>query len=253
MTRPEFFVLNPYGVTTLSIMLVSWLEDFIQSQSGKYVLFGDMNEVQSEQKCRGSIFSRNEADVFNSFINNVGLIDLPMGGHKFTWMNKARSKLSKLDIFLISKEVLSLLLNIKIISLDRLWSDHTPILLRCNKCDFGLVLFKIYHSWFTREGIEEVIISEFNNLANLAVGRKLLFHEKLKELKPKIKQWVAITKSNEDTYKQVVMKDLRILDDKIDVGLALSDDRDARIKILQEADILSKFDVMDTILKARVK
>ncbi|GJV49828.1 RNA-directed DNA polymerase, eukaryota, reverse transcriptase zinc-binding domain protein [Tanacetum coccineum] len=177
--------------------------DFMQSHSGKYVLFGDMNEVRSEQERRGSIFSRNKVDVSNSFIDNAGLIGLPIGVYMFTWMNKAGSKLSKLDRFLISEEVLSFLHDIKVTSLDPLWSDHTPILLDCNKCDFGLVPFKLYHSWFTRE-----------------------------ELKPKIKQWVAITKSHEDTSKQVVMKDLRIPDEKIDVGLALSDDHDARIKLL---------------------
>nr|GEX99420.1 RNA-directed DNA polymerase, eukaryota, reverse transcriptase zinc-binding domain protein [Tanacetum cinerariifolium]GEY33101.1 RNA-directed DNA polymerase, eukaryota, reverse transcriptase zinc-binding domain protein [Tanacetum cinerariifolium] len=75
-----------------------------EEKSGKDILFGDMNEVRSEQERRGSIFSRNEADVFNSFINNTGLIDLPMGGHMFMWTNKFGSKLSKLDRFLIFEE-----------------------------------------------------------------------------------------------------------------------------------------------------
>ncbi|GJW58701.1 RNA-directed DNA polymerase, eukaryota, reverse transcriptase zinc-binding domain protein [Tanacetum coccineum] len=248
-------MINLYGPHDPLAKVALWKKvwDFMQSYSGKYVLFGDMNEVRSKQERRGSIFSRNEAGVFNSFINNAVRIDLPMGVRMFTWMNKARSKLSKLDRFLISEEVLSLLPDIKITSLDRLWSDHTLILLHCNKCDFGPVPFKIYHSWFTREGIDEVITFEFNNLANPTIGRKLIFHEKLKELKPKIKQWVSITKSNKHTRKHVVMKDLRILYDKIDAGLALSDDRDARIKLLQEANILANFEAVDTIQKARVK
>nr|GEV40391.1 copia protein [Tanacetum cinerariifolium] len=37
---------------------------------------------------------------------DVALIDLPMGGRMFTWMNKSGSKLSKLDRFLISNSVL---------------------------------------------------------------------------------------------------------------------------------------------------
>ncbi|GJY64199.1 putative RNA-directed DNA polymerase, eukaryota, reverse transcriptase zinc-binding domain protein [Tanacetum coccineum] len=212
-----------------------------------------MNEVRIVQERRGFTFSRNEADVFNTFISNTGLIDLPMGGHMFTWTNKAGSKLSKLDRFLIFEEVISLLPDIKITSLDLLWSDHTPILLHCSKCDFGPILFKFYHSWFNREGIHDVIISEFNNLASPSDGSKLLFHEKLKALKPKIKHWVATTKSNEVSRKQVLLKDLSVLDDKIDAGLASSDDHETRIKLLQEADTLTNFDAMDTIQKARVK
>ncbi|GJS75903.1 hypothetical protein Tco_0725784 [Tanacetum coccineum] len=34
-----------------------------------------------------------------------GLVDLPIGGRSFTWMNKAGTKLSKLDRFLISEDV----------------------------------------------------------------------------------------------------------------------------------------------------
>nr|GEU98550.1 RNA-directed DNA polymerase, eukaryota, reverse transcriptase zinc-binding domain protein [Tanacetum cinerariifolium] len=83
--------------------------------------------------------------------------------------------------------------------------------------------------------------------------RKLLSHEKIKELKPKIKQWVATNKRNEDTRKKDLMKDLRILDDKIEAGLALNDDCDKHIKILQEDHNLANLEDMYTIQKARVK
>ncbi|GKC98427.1 hypothetical protein Tco_1168702, partial [Tanacetum coccineum] len=49
------------------------------------------------------------------------------------------------------------------------------------------------------------------------------------------------------------MKDLRILDDKIEAGLASNDDRDKRINIHQEAHNLANLKDMDTIQKARVK
>ncbi|GKA57864.1 putative RNA-directed DNA polymerase, eukaryota, reverse transcriptase zinc-binding domain protein [Tanacetum coccineum] len=254
-TVGDCYMINLYGPHDPLAKVALWNKvlNFLQSHSGKYILFGDMNEVRSEQERRGSIFSHNKADVFNSFINNTGFIDLPMGGHMFTWTNKAGSKLSKLDKFLISKEVVSLLPDIKITSLDRLWSDHSPILLHCTKCDFGPIPFKFYHSWFNRECINEVISSKFNNLANPTDGRKLIFHEKLQALKPKIKHWVATTKSNEDSHKQVLLKDLSVLDEKIDVGLAYSNNREMRIKLLQEADTLANFEAMDMIQKARIK
>nr|GEW80029.1 probable purine permease 4 [Tanacetum cinerariifolium] len=49
---------------------------------------------------------KKDADNFNSFIKNYGLIDLHLGGRLFTWMNKAGTKLSKLDRFLISEELI---------------------------------------------------------------------------------------------------------------------------------------------------
>nr|GEW02237.1 hypothetical protein [Tanacetum cinerariifolium] len=44
--------------------------------------------------------------ITTSLWKEVGLIDLPMGGRMFTWMNKSESKLSKLDRFMVSNNVL---------------------------------------------------------------------------------------------------------------------------------------------------
>ncbi|GJZ81911.1 RNA-directed DNA polymerase, eukaryota, reverse transcriptase zinc-binding domain protein [Tanacetum coccineum] len=73
---------------------------------GKVILFGDLNEVRDESERIGSSFSSGDAAIFNSFIQDVSLIDLPMEGRRFTWMNKASTKLSKIDRFLISEGVL---------------------------------------------------------------------------------------------------------------------------------------------------
>ncbi|GJT35978.1 zinc finger, PHD-type containing protein [Tanacetum coccineum] len=246
----DYYMINLYGPHDPFAKIALWnrVLDFIQSHIGKYFLFRDMAHERY-----GSFLPHNEAEVFNSFINNAGLNGLPMGGHSFTWINKTRTKLSKLDGFLISEDVLSFLPDIMISSLDRMWSDHTPILLHCNRSDFEPVPFKLYHSWFTREGFDEIITSELNNLVEPSIGRKLISHKNLKELKPKIKQWVAANKRNEDTRKKDLMKDLRILDDKIEDGLASNDDRDKRIKILQEAHNLANLEDMDMIQKASVK
>nr|GEV71902.1 RNA-directed DNA polymerase, eukaryota, reverse transcriptase zinc-binding domain protein [Tanacetum cinerariifolium] len=55
---------------------------------GKVILFGDLNEVRNDSKRFGSIFSSVDAAIFNDFIQESGLIDLPMRGRSFTRMNK---------------------------------------------------------------------------------------------------------------------------------------------------------------------
>nr|GFB01708.1 RNA-directed DNA polymerase, eukaryota, reverse transcriptase zinc-binding domain protein [Tanacetum cinerariifolium] len=62
--------------------------------TGKVILFGDFNEVRNDSERFGSIFSSGDAAIFNYFIQESGLIDLPMGGRSFTWMNKVGSKYS---------------------------------------------------------------------------------------------------------------------------------------------------------------
>ncbi|PWA99336.1 RNA-directed DNA polymerase, eukaryota, Nucleotide-binding alpha-beta plait domain protein [Artemisia annua] len=221
----ECYMINLYGPHDPMAKVALWnrVWHFMQSHRGKYMLFGDMNEVRNEQERHGSIFSRNEADIFNSFINTADLIDLPMGGHTFTWMNKLGTKLSKLDRFLISEDVLNSLPDICVTALDRLWSDHNPILLHCNKVDFGPVPFKLYHSWFSRDGFDNTIKTELGNLVHDPDGRKLLFHEKLKRLKLKVKQWHTLTKCNEGIRKQEIVNELKKLEENIEAGTASSD------------------------------
>ncbi|GKB89957.1 RNA-directed DNA polymerase, eukaryota, reverse transcriptase zinc-binding domain protein [Tanacetum coccineum] len=82
--------------------------------------FGDMNVVHNENERSGSLFSRQNANNFNSFIDNYGLIDLPLCGRLFTWMNKDGTKLSKIDRFLILKEVAEALPDVRVTAIDRL-------------------------------------------------------------------------------------------------------------------------------------
>ncbi|GJY09459.1 RNA-directed DNA polymerase, eukaryota, reverse transcriptase zinc-binding domain protein [Tanacetum coccineum] len=118
-----------------------------------------------------------------------GLVDLPIGGRCFTWMNKAGSKLSKLDRLLISEDVIDLLPDIRITALDRIWSDHNPILLHVDKIDFGPSPFKLYNSWLLRDGFDDLIKSEWDSLDSNNFGFPIKCHEKFRILKDKIRQW----------------------------------------------------------------
>ncbi|PWA95558.1 RNA-directed DNA polymerase, eukaryota, Reverse transcriptase zinc-binding domain protein [Artemisia annua] len=195
----DCYMINIYGPhdPVAKVSLWNKIREFMQSHMGKYVLFGDMNEVRNEHERHGSIFSRSEADFFSSFINNVGLIELPMGGRLFTWMNKA--------------DVIEELPDMRVTALDRLWSDHNPILLHCNKADFGPAPFKLCHSWILRECFNDFISLEWANIGQ-----------------------------NE------IMSVLKQLEEKIEAGSASPNDREKRIKLIQEADSLERLEAMDT-------
>ncbi|GJT56960.1 putative RNA-directed DNA polymerase, eukaryota, reverse transcriptase zinc-binding domain protein [Tanacetum coccineum] len=56
--------------------------------------------------------------------------------------------------------------DIRITSLDCLWSDHTPILFHILKYDFGPIPFKLYNSWLSRDGFDDVIKASWSSLEN---------------------------------------------------------------------------------------
>nr|GEY20786.1 RNA-directed DNA polymerase, eukaryota, reverse transcriptase zinc-binding domain protein [Tanacetum cinerariifolium] len=214
----DCFMVNIYGPHDPLAKIKLWnrIRDFMETKMGKYSLFGDMNEVRNAQERVGFIFSRKEAEVSNNFIIDSNLTDIPLGGHAFTWMNKQGTKLR-------------------------------------NRRDFGPVPFKIFHSWFSREGFDEVINTELSLLGYHDGSSNMLFHEELKVLKQKIKHWHTSTRSNEASKRLEVLKDLKILNDKIEDGSASNNDRELHINLLHEVDKLDNLEAMDTIHKLRLK
>nr|GEX43260.1 RNA-directed DNA polymerase, eukaryota [Tanacetum cinerariifolium] len=67
------------------------------SLSFEIVIMGDFNEVRFKSDRFGSVFNVRGAEVFNSFIANAGLVEVPLGGSAFTWCHKSASKMSKID------------------------------------------------------------------------------------------------------------------------------------------------------------
>ncbi|GJX77405.1 cytochrome P450 [Tanacetum coccineum] len=112
---------------------------------------GDFNEVRNALERSGSVFHHRGAINFNDFISSSGLSDLPLGGLRYTRMDKLGSKLSKLDRFLVSPHVLDKWPSAHAISLVREYSDHSPILFQATTDDYGPIPFRFYNSWLTKD------------------------------------------------------------------------------------------------------
>jgi exonuclease III len=68
-------------------------------------------------------------DMFNSFINDTDLLKIQRGD-RFTWTNKQRNHvMSNLDRFFVSKEWEQKFPKSRVMSLVRVGSDHSPLLM----------------------------------------------------------------------------------------------------------------------------
>ncbi|GKC76820.1 hypothetical protein Tco_1127594 [Tanacetum coccineum] len=108
--------------------------------------------------------------------------------------------------------------DIRVTAIDRMSSDHTPILLHVMKSDFGPTPFKFYNSWLNRDGFDDLIKSKWSTLEAPNDGGIIRFHEKLR--------------NNDRILKQVTLSDIKDIEKKIDDGSASSSDRNKRIKLL---------------------
>ncbi|GKB64871.1 RNA-directed DNA polymerase, eukaryota, reverse transcriptase zinc-binding domain protein [Tanacetum coccineum] len=199
------------------------LQDFMHHHNGSYIMFEDMNAVRNEQERVGSIFNNIEADYFNSFIDATCLVDLPIGGRCFTWMNKAGTKHSKLDHFLISEDMIDLLPDIRITAL--------------------LIGY---------DGFDDLIKSEGDSLDSNNFGFPIKCHKKFRILKAKIRQWNN-NKTMERNRKVAALEELSSTKKKIDEGSASPSDTENSLNLLHELETINKFALMDLIQKAQVK
>ncbi|GKA80666.1 RNA-directed DNA polymerase, eukaryota [Tanacetum coccineum] len=141
-----------------------------------------MEEVRSSVNSASSISKGNKDDDLR-FVP----IDMPMGGRRFTRIDKSCSKMAKLDRFLVSNGLAESLSQMVGMMLPILWSDHCPIFLKHEVRDYGLIPFKLFNSWSMHEGYEQVIRDAWNTTQEER-NAFINFKSKLKHVKMKLKE-----------------------------------------------------------------
>ncbi|GJX41243.1 RNA-directed DNA polymerase, eukaryota, reverse transcriptase zinc-binding domain protein [Tanacetum coccineum] len=84
-------------------ILCIWDTNSFKKWDGEVLIMGDFNEVRRKTERFGSVFNVQGVDMFNTFIANADLKEIPLGSSSFTWCHKSATKMSKLDRFLISE------------------------------------------------------------------------------------------------------------------------------------------------------
>nr|GEY17594.1 RNA-directed DNA polymerase, eukaryota [Tanacetum cinerariifolium] len=163
------------------------LFNLVTRWNGESILMGDFNEVRRMVERWGSNFNSSGARVFNNIIDNTGLLDLQLEGFSFTWAHPSAKKMSKLDSFLVTDGLLSSFPHISAVCLDRHLSDHRPILLREVFADYGATPFRLYHSWFSYQGFDQMVTCLWNSISLSDSNDMIRFKKKLQILKKEIR------------------------------------------------------------------
>nr|GEW33489.1 RNA-directed DNA polymerase, eukaryota [Tanacetum cinerariifolium] len=139
-----------------------------------WCIFGDLNVMRRNKDRLNSHVNVNEMIELNDFINDTWLMEILMGGGKFTRVSDDGMKFSKLDRFLLKEEFNNLWGNLLVTTLDRKLSDHCPIVLKDVDLDFGPNLFRVFNVWLEEGDIykcfEEVFVLPINYNKNRFYG-----------------------------------------------------------------------------------
>ncbi|GJR55734.1 RNA-directed DNA polymerase, eukaryota [Tanacetum coccineum] len=234
-------------------ILWDYLEHVINQWDGEVVIMGDFNEVRFKSERFGSVFNAQGADVFNAFIASTGLEEVPLGGSSFTWCHKSATKMSKLDRFLISENLMISCPNISATSLDRYLSDHRPILLRESQHDYGPIPFRFFNHWLELDGFNKFVTDTWN-LAPVDDSNAMRnVMNKLKFLKRKIREWLNDNRNKSKSVSGQFKEELQKLDADIDKGIRYDDIVNKRLEVLNSIQHLDKIQAMDVAQKAKIK
>nr|GEY28470.1 RNA-directed DNA polymerase, eukaryota, reverse transcriptase zinc-binding domain protein [Tanacetum cinerariifolium] len=164
----------------------------------------------------GSLFYQSCAREFNHLISSSGLLEVKMEGYSFTWSHPMATKMSKLDRFLVSEGIFMTFPTIFVVCLDRHVSDHKHILLNEIHSDYGPTPFRVYHSWFKREGFDVMV------------------------------------EHAESNAHQVILDDLVAIDKNLDKGIITNEILSKRMDLNCKLHDLKQMDHKDAAQKAKV-
>ncbi|XP_071740483.1 uncharacterized protein [Rutidosis leptorrhynchoides] len=188
----ESIIVNVYGPHKDTNKLKLWasLGNFVGNHDVVWFLGGDFNEVRDVSGRKNCIYNDGRSSWFNDFINELRLLDIPLGGKRFTRICDNGLKFSKLDRFLVSEKSIHVWGNLSTLALERKLSNHCPLILRDKEIDFGPKPTKIFDEWLDADGSGDIVKKAWG--LNVE-GRRLdcIIRKKLKNVKCALKEWSA--------------------------------------------------------------
>nr|GEW38945.1 RNA-directed DNA polymerase, eukaryota [Tanacetum cinerariifolium] len=203
----------------------------------------------------GTVFNPSSANVFNNFIRDANLWDIPLGGHLFTRTNKHGDKLSKLDRFLLSDCLFSILQNHTGLVLDCHILNHRPILLSPSNIDFGPTPFKFFNSWLLDAQLHTIVTKfwDQHTPAIQSTNPIVAFKNKMKDLKFVIKAWSSNRNNTQYREKEDLIKNIKDFDDKIATRSDLTPDAPHRSSWIDKLRDIESKENQDFAQKAKIK
>ena len=231
-----------YGPTCDVARQDLWVElrDIRQSWSTPWCIFGDFNVIRfPSERLRCRRLTSPMLD-FSDFIEDLNLVDLPLGGGgRFTWSSgSANPSLPRIDRFLISSDWEDQFPNVVQSLLPCPLSDHHPILLEMGKMTGDKWSFKFENIWLKMEGFVDRVKAWWSSYLSTD-SPSFVLANKLKVLKYDLKFWNKHVFGDVNLKQLQLLADLAQLDEKEEMGGLSTTKRTSRQVVVVELDSLA--------------
>ena len=172
-----------YGMHSRRERQIMWeeLSSMRENIELPFIFIGDFNEVLKLEERKGGVGCCRSIEEFNQWVNSLQLVDLPLGGRKYTW-SRGKS-MSRLDRCLVDNEWCTKFPEMKLMALNIMTSDHCPIVMETSKEDWGPKPFRSLDAWLSHPDFVKKVKDEWCLLG------ELLTADKLKALRVPLRVW----------------------------------------------------------------
>jgi len=237
LTGEDIVILNVYAPCENAAKRDLWerLNSFVVSKIDSCVcLCGDFNSVHSleERKGRGTIYRQMEVDVFNKFIDDTLLIDLPICGCLYTWYRGDGISMSRLDRFLLSEKWCEVWPNCIHVAYRRGLLDQVPLGLHVEEANWGPHPLRMFKCWADYPGYIDFVRLKWSSF-NVQGWGGFVLQRKFTMLKYFLKEWHQQHSQNLEGKISDVKNRISYFDSKGEVNALLEEE----VKELQDISV----------------
>lgn len=230
-TGCKFHRVNVYAPQDLNDKIDVWnnLSSVYNSYEQEPVYFlGDFNAVRSNSERRNCEYRQADTCVFDLFIKNLNLLEVPLVKGEFTWFGP-NGKRSKLDRCLVNLDWMEQG-NWIVESHPRKSSDHRALVLKLEMVNWGPKPFKFFNVWLQNSVLNSKIKALLANL-NANPSCRTNIQSVLKDIKAATKEWNIFHNGKIDNRIKECEKTIENLEDH-GVGGKVLDDNKIELKSL---------------------
>jgi exonuclease III len=169
---------------------LQWFSNISMPDDTDWLIMGDFNFIRSpndRNKPGGNI---SEMFKFNEAISNLGLVEIPLKGRKFTWSNmQVDPLLEKLDWVFSSASWTSSFPSTIAYPLVKPTSDHNPCVISIGTKIPKAKIFRFENYWMNHESFKDIVKTSWDAPVPPMNSAKRI-NTKLKNLRRILKNWV---------------------------------------------------------------
>jgi hypothetical protein len=144
VNKTKCVIINVYAPCLLHAKKALWVDLLVALHvygTETFCILGEFNSIRSVEERKGvtgGMEGVEDRRIFNVFLDNIGLVDLPLMGRKFTWVQPNGRCMSHLDRVLVSYNWEATWGVISLWGLKRDVSDHCPLVVKYEGYHWGL-------------------------------------------------------------------------------------------------------------------